>query len=121
MLDVVLNLGLILVHCIDVIPTAPKFSIAVFEFQIPKLFIDHEATLTFKVAHKTRHTHLGGNLKQYVDVVRTALCLHYFYIFPFTQFSQNFANRPFLFTIEHLTTILWRKNNLIFAVPPCVG
>ena len=60
MLNVILNLGLILAYCIDVIPTTPKFSIAVFELQIPKLFIDHETTLTLQIAHKTRHTHFGG-------------------------------------------------------------
>lgn len=116
MLDVILNLGLILAHCIDVIPTAPKLSIAVFELQIPKLFIVHEATLTLQIAHKTRHTHLGGNLKQHVDVVWATFCLHYFYILPFAQLAQNFANGALLFTIEHLAAIFRRKNNVIFAV-----
>ena len=104
MLDVILNLGLILAYCIDVIPTASKFSIAVFELQIPKLFIDHETTLTLQLAHKTRHTHFGGNPKQHVDVVWATFCLHYFHILPFAQLAQNFANGALLFTID-----AWRR------------
>ncbi len=70
--DVILNPGLILACCIDVILTAPKFPIAVFELQIPKLFTDHETALTLQIAHKTRHTHFGGNLKQHVTAASNA-------------------------------------------------
>ena len=65
--DVILNPGLILACCIDVILTAPKFPIAVFELQIPKLFTDHETALTLQIAHKTRHTHFGGESQTACD------------------------------------------------------
>jgi hypothetical protein len=54
-------------------------------------------------------------------MVRATFRLYYFHVFLFTQFTQNFANGSFLFTVENMAAIFRRKYNVIFAVPARVS
>lgn len=59
-------------------------------------------------------------LYQHMDMVRTRLCLYDRYSFPFAQLSQYFSCCLFLFPIKHLPPVLWRKHDMVFAIPPCM-
>ena len=88
LLDILLNLCLILLYRAHIILSAQEFSIAVFEFQISKLFIAHQTTFPFQVPYKTRYTQFWGYLKQHMDMIRTIFC--FYNITPF--YSHSFLN-----------------------------
>ena len=52
-LDVVLNLGFVFSHHVNVVPTTPKFTITIFELQLTELFVNHQTALAVKIPHET--------------------------------------------------------------------
>ena len=60
--DVLSYLCLILTHRVDIVTTAPELPITIFELQLTKLLIYHQAALSFQISDKRRYTHLGRYL-----------------------------------------------------------
>ena len=60
--DVLCYLCLILAHCVDIVTTAPELPITIFELQLTKLLIYHQAALSFQISDKRRYTHFGRYL-----------------------------------------------------------
>ena len=65
--DVLSYLCLILTHRVDIVTTAPELPITIFELQLTKLLIYHQAALSFHLSHKRRYT--------YLSYAPTSLCL----------------------------------------------
>ena len=120
-LYVIPNLLFVLAYRIHVVAPAPEFTIAVFELQISKSFIQHQAAFTLQIPHKSRHTHLGWYLQQHMYMIRAAFRFENCHSFPFTKPAQYLADPTLLFPIENLPAIFGGKYHMVFAVPFCVG
>lgn len=120
-LYVIPNLLFVLAYRIHVVAPAPEFTIAVFELQIAKSFIQHQAAFTLQIPHKSRHTHLGWYLQQHMYMIRAAFRFENCHSFPFTKPAQYLADLTLLFPIENLSAIFGGKYHMVFAVPFCVG
>lgn len=120
-LYVIPNLLFVLAYRIHVVAPAPEFTIAVFELQIAKSFIQHQAAFTLQIPHKSRHTHLGWYLQQHMYIIRAAFRFENCHSFPFTKPAQYLADPTLLFPIENLSAIFGGKYHMVFAVPFCVG
>lgn len=72
---------------INVIPSASKLSVTVFELQIAKLLIKHQAALSLQVPHKSRYIHLGRDFQKHMDVIHTAFRFQNIHVIPFAQLS----------------------------------
>ena len=109
MLYVILYLRRVLTHCIDLVPTAPELPVPVFEFQITKLLVKHQTAFPFQISHKAGYAHFGRNLHKHMDMICTAFSFQNPYAFPLTQLSQNTAYCSTLLSVEHLSSVFWRK------------
>lgn len=117
MLYVILYLRRVLTHRIDVVPSAPELPVPVFEFQITKLLVKHQTAFPFQISHKPGYAHFGRDLHKHMDMICTALSFKNPYAFPLTQLSQNTACCSTHLSVEHLSSVFWRKNYVIFTVP----
>ena len=54
---------------------------------------------------------------QHVNMIWTRFCFYDFYSFHLTKLSQYFPYICFDPTIDLLSTILWRKYDVIFTIP----
>ena len=52
-----------------------------------------------------------------MNVVWTGFCFEYFDTFPIAQLPQYFPDCRFLSLVKHLSSILWRKYDVVFAIP----
>lgn len=120
-LYVIPNLLFVLAYRIHVVAPAPEFTIAAFELQIAKSFIQHQAAFTLQIPHKSRHAHLGRYLQQHMYMIRAAFRFENCHTFPFTKPAQYLADLTLLFPIENLSAIFGGKYHMVFAVPFCVG
>lgn len=84
-LYVIPNLLFVLAYRIHVVAPAPEFTIAVFELQIAKSFMQHQAAFTLQIPHKSRHAHLGRYLQQHMYMIRAAFRFENCHTFPFTK------------------------------------
>ena len=55
-----------------------------------------------------------------MDVIRTNFRFYYAYSLPFAQPPYNFSYGFSFLLVEYFPPILWRKHNMIFAIPFCV-
>lgn len=104
-------------HGINIISFALKFSISIFVFQFAELLIHHCCTFSFQVSHEGWYRHLRRNFQEQMNVIWTSLCIYDFYSFPLTQLSQDFPYCYLFLSIKYFSSILWRKHNVIFAIP----
>ncbi len=102
---------------IDVAPSAPELPVPVFEFQIPKLLVKHPTAFPFQISHKAGYAHFGRALHKHMDMIYAAYSFHNPYTFPLTQLSQNTAYCSTPLSVEYLSSVYWRKNDVIFTVP----
>ncbi len=102
---------------IDVAPSAPELPVPVFEFQIPKLLVKHPTAFPFQISHKAGYAHFGRALHKHMDMICAAYSFHNPYTFPLTQLSQNTAYCSTPLSVEYLSSVYWRKNDVIFTVP----
>ena len=117
MLYILRNSALIFSYGINIISFAPKFSISIFVFQFAELLIHHCCTFSFQVSPEGWYRHLRRNFQEQMNVIWTSLCLYDFYSFPLTQLSQDFPYCYLFLSIKYFSSILWRKHNVIFAIP----
>lgn len=105
----VLYLCSILIHRIDVVPSAPKLPVPVFEFQIPKLLVKHQTTFPFQISHKAGYAHFGRDLHKHMDMICAAFSLQNQYAFPLTLLSKNATYCSTLLSVEHLSSVSGTK------------
>lgn len=67
--------------------TAPNFPVAVFEFQLAELFINHLAPLALQAPHTTENTQLRRYFQRHVAPVRATPGFETLYRLLFTAFS----------------------------------
>ena len=85
--DVFLNSLCVLSCGVNIVSSAPKFSVSIFIFQLRELFIDHSCTFPFEISHKLRNRNFGRDFYENVDMVRACFCFQKIYSFPFAKLS----------------------------------
>ena len=81
------------------------------------LTVKHQTAFPFQISHKAGYAHFGRDLHKHMDMICTAFSFKNPYAFPLTQLSQNTACCSTLLSVEHLSSVFWRKNYVIFTVP----
>ncbi|GCR47868.1 hypothetical protein BvCmsHHNP033_01701 [Escherichia coli] len=119
-LYIFLYLCSILIHRIDVVPSAPKIPVPVFEFQIPKLLVKHQTTFPFQISHKAGYVHFGRDLYKHMDIICAAFSFQNQYAFPLILLSKNATYCSTLLSIEHLSSVFWHKAES-FSDPSLAG
>ena len=99
------------------VPSAPKFSVPVLVFQLAELLIQHRTAFPFQIPHKVRHRDLRRYLHKQMDMVGARFRFYDPYPFPLAQLPQYLPYCRFLFFVKYFPTVLWRKHDMIFAIP----
>ncbi len=110
-------MGYVIPFGISLILSFKTVAVPVFEFQITKLLVKHQTAFPFQISHKAGYAHFGRDLHKHMDMICTAFSFQNPYTFPLTQLSQNTAYCSTLLSVEHLSSVFWRKNYVIFTVP----
>ena len=83
---------------VSIIPAAPELPSLVLVFQIPKLFVDHQAAFPLQVPHEARYRYLRRYAHQPMYMIRTDFRFMNFDSFLFAQLPQDLPDRLPLFS-----------------------
>ena len=107
-------------YSIHIVSLAPKLAVSVCKFHIPILLENHYTAFSFQISHESRNAHFGRDTQQQMDVIRTYFSFYDIHTLPLTQSSNNISYILSLFLKEYLSSVLWCKHHMIFAIPLCV-
>ena len=80
-----------------------------------------DRALTLDVSYDLRYSVLGRNRYQHVDVVCQEVTLLYPAFFPQGQLTENTPKMSPQLLVDHLSSILRNKNDVILALPSGVA
>ena len=83
---------------VSIIPAAPELPSLVLVFQIPKLFVDHQAAFPLQVPHEARYRYLRRYAHQPMYMIRTDFRFMNFDSFLFAQLPQDLPDHLPLFS-----------------------
>src|SRR5271169_1395266 len=76
-----------------------------------------DRALAFDVSDHLRHRILRWNGKQHMHVIWQQMPFLDLRLLLRRELTEDFPKMPPQFLIQHLTTALWNKHNMIFALP----
>lgn len=115
--DVFLYLLSVFPNRVDVVPTAPEFSVPVLEFRVPPLLVDHQGRFALEVSHYPGNREFGRDRNQHVHVVGADLGLVYRDPLPFAELPKDLSDLQPLQAVELLPPVLRRENHVVLTVP----
>ena len=85
--------------------------------QICKPIEYHQSAFSFQIPDKVRYTYAWWYTQQHMDMIFACFRFYNFHVFLFTQFSKYLSDFCLQFPIYNLSPILWRKHDMVFAIP----
>lgn len=104
-------------YSIYVVSTTPERPVPVCKIQIPKLLIHRQTAFPFQLPHKAGYAHLERDFHKHMDMIGATFRCQEPYAFPLAPLSYGAAYCSAFLSVEHLPSLVWRKNDVIFTVP----